>query len=381
MQPHLKLPALYAVFFLSGLCGLGYQVAWTRMLTTGLGHELPAMLAVVAAFFGGLALGAWLLDGPVSRGGRPGRWYAALEVVIGLWGFLSILLIPYVNGLSPRLVGIDAGPLLQWLVAFALPLVALLPATAAMGATLPAMERFVAPLTGDGKCVASLYGVNTLGAVAGVLASTFLLAPAMGFRKTVLLLAGLNVACGLIVLQIERGMHGQPLAAKRTPVAVVSPGQLFLPVFFTGLLGIGYEVLGVRALSHVLEGTVYTFTVTLGVYLLGTTIGAALCQWKLRRVTFAPALSWLLSSLSVTCLFGVWMLSRAASVFERLRAAWGDSPWAVALAEFTVAAMVFALPTILMGSVFSHLVQWAKRENGGVGRAMALNTLGGAMAP
>ncbi|HKQ19435.1 MAG TPA: hypothetical protein VJW75_06770, partial [Candidatus Eisenbacteria bacterium] len=46
---------------------------------------------------------------------------------------------------------------------------ALLPATAAMGATLPAMERFAAPLTDDGKCVAALYGLNTLGAVVGVL--------------------------------------------------------------------------------------------------------------------------------------------------------------------------------------------------------------------
>lgn len=381
MRPHLKLPALYAVFFLSGTCGLGYQVVWTRMFMTGLGHELPAMLAVVAAFFGGLALGAWMLDGPVSHSRRPGRWYAALEAIIGLWGFLSILLIPQVNELSFKLIGIDARPWHQWLVAFALPLVALLPATAAMGATLPAMERFVAPLTDDGKCVGALYGLNTLGAVVGVLASMFLLAPAIGFRKTVLLLAVVNVVCGLIVLRIERGAHGQPLAAKRTPVAVVSPNQLFLTVFFTGLLGIGYEVLGVRALSQVLEGTVYTFAVTLGIYLLGTTIGAALYQWKLRRVNFAPALSGLLFGVSVTCLFGVWMLSRAASVFEQLRATWGDSPRVVVSAEFTVAAMIFALPAIFMGAAFGHLAQWARRESGGVGRVMALNTLGGAMAP
>jgi len=381
MQAHLKLPALYAVFFLSGICGLGYQVVWTRMFTTGLGHELPAMLAVIAAFFGGLALGAWFLDGPVSRGGRPGRWYAVLEVAIGLWGFLSILLIPHVNDLSLGLIGIDATPLHQWLVAFGLPFVALLPATAAMGATFPAMERFVAPLTGDGRCVAALYALNTFGAVVGAMASTFLFAPAIGCRKTILLLAALNIVCGFIVLMIERGTHTQPHAVKRTPVAAVSSNRLFLTVFFTGLLGIGYEVLGVRGLGQVLEGTVYTLTVTLAIYLLGTTIGAALYQWKLRRVTFAPALGGLLFSLSVSCLLGVWMLSHASSIFERLRAAWGDSPWAVAAAEFTVAATVFGLPTLFMGAVFSHLAQWAKRESGGVGRAMALNTLGGAMAP
>jgi spermidine synthase len=161
----------------------------------------------------------------------------------------------------------------------------------------------------------------------------------------------------------------------------VSPNRLSLTVFFTGLLGIGYEVLGVRALGQVLEGTIYTFTVTLAVYLLGTTLGAALYQWKLRRLTFAPVLGGLLFGISVSCLFGMWNLSHASSGFERLRATWGDSPWTVAAAELTVWAMVFGLPAVFMGAVFSHLAQWAKRESAGVGRAMALNTLGGAMAP
>jgi spermidine synthase len=381
MQSHLKLPALYAVFFLSGICGLGYQVVWTRMFTTGLGHELPAMLAVVTAFFGGLSVGAWLLDGPVSRSSRPGRWYAGLELVMGLWGFLSILFIPHFNDLSLRLIGIDAMPLRQWLVAFVLPMLALLPATAAMGATLPAMERFVAPLTGDGRCVAALYAVNTFGAVVGAMASAFLFVPAIGFRSTILLLGAVNVVCALIVLRIERGKHIQPHVAKRTSFAAVPPIRLSLTVFFTGLLGIGYEVLGVRALGQVLEGTIYTFTVTLAVYLLGTTIGAAFYQWKLRRVTFVPALSTLLFSISVSCLFGMWTLSHASSCFERLRAAWGDSPWAVGAAELTVAATVFGLPAVFMGAGFTHLAQWAKREGGGVGRAVSLNTLGGAIAP
>ena len=52
------------------------------MFAIGLGHEMPSLLAVVAAFFGGLALGAWALDGVVSRSRVPGRWYAALEVLI-----------------------------------------------------------------------------------------------------------------------------------------------------------------------------------------------------------------------------------------------------------------------------------------------------------
>ena len=53
---------LYLILFFSGFAGLGYELVWTRMLAVGLGHEIPAVLAVVAAFFCGLALGAWVLD-------------------------------------------------------------------------------------------------------------------------------------------------------------------------------------------------------------------------------------------------------------------------------------------------------------------------------
>ena len=53
--------AVYAIFLSSGIAGLGYQIVWTKMFAVGLGHELPSVLAVVAAFFGGLSLGAWLL--------------------------------------------------------------------------------------------------------------------------------------------------------------------------------------------------------------------------------------------------------------------------------------------------------------------------------
>jgi spermidine synthase len=74
-------------------------------------------------------------------------------------------------------------------------------------------------------------------------------------------------------------------------------------------------------------------------------------------------------------------MSGAGTFYERLRMAWGDAPAAVAAAELTVAATVFGLPAVFMGATFSHLALWAKRDGGGIGRAMALNTLGGSLAP
>jgi spermidine synthase len=70
-SPH-QIGVLYGIVLLSGFAGLGYEMVWTRMLTVGLGHEVPAVLAVVAAFFSGMALGAYSLDEIVSRSGCPG---------------------------------------------------------------------------------------------------------------------------------------------------------------------------------------------------------------------------------------------------------------------------------------------------------------------
>src|SRR5213594_4121864 len=177
---------LYLLFFFSGSAGLGYQ--------------MPAVLAVLCAFMGGMALGAWRLDSLVARSRSPGYWYGYLEILVGAWGFLSAALIPVVNQAALPLIGLEPSPLRHWLIAFILPSLALLPATAAMGATLPAMERFVSPLLADGRCVGAIYASNTLGAVVGILASTFVIVPALGFRRSAWLLAAVNVVCGAVAL-------------------------------------------------------------------------------------------------------------------------------------------------------------------------------------
>ena len=52
-------PWLFLLAYIcSGLAGLVYEVSWTRLLTLYIGHTTAAAAAVVAAFLGGLAVGA-----------------------------------------------------------------------------------------------------------------------------------------------------------------------------------------------------------------------------------------------------------------------------------------------------------------------------------
>src|SRR5262245_4181481 len=410
----LRASTLYLLFFLSGAACLGYQMVWTKMFATGLGHEMPAVLAVVCAFMGGMALGAWWLDGVIARSTRPGRWYGWLEILIGLWASLSAVLIPLTNQSALHLIGLEPSAARHWSVCFVLPWLTLLPATAAMGATLPAMERFVAPLKADGRCVGAIYAANTLGAVAGILTSTFLIMPALGFRLANFVLAVVNILCGLAALWLERftpeptrgssdrrsqgamnaahAAAGAPHSTAPRPLGrgtsgapvdanPLSKGRAAVTVLVTGLLGIGYEVVGVRVLSQVLENTVYTFASVLSVFLLGTSMGAALYQRFGKRANSRLTLADLLTAVALTCLVGIFALSKVQPLYERSRAAFGDSKLGVVGAESAVAAAVFLLPTIFMGATFSHLVQAARRKDGGVGAAAALNTLGGAASP
>lgn len=370
---------LYLLMFLSGFAGLGYEMVWTRMLSVALGHEIVAVLAVIAAFFTGLALGAYVLDGTVRRSRVPGRWYAALEAVIGLWALALIVLIPMFNELLARVIGEEPSLLRHWSSVFAGTLLLLLPATAAMGATLPAMERLFSGWRQNAWTVGGLYAANTFGAVAGTMIATFVLAPLLGFTATLAALAVVNFACAAAVfVTAARAETPKPpaIAARRQ----FSTTWLAAMLFLTGLFGIGYEVLVIRVLGQVLENTVYTFASLLSVYLFGTALGAALYQRHAPRERFNAVLGSLLAALSFACLLGIALLW-ASEPLHLLLVRWlGDGDGPAVFGELLTALLIFLPPTLLMGATFSHLAQ-AARDEFGVGRAIGLNTLGGALAP
>ena len=365
----------------SGFAGLGYQIVWTQQCALWLGHESAAVLAVVAAFFGGLAVGAFLLGSRIERSSRPDRWYAGCELAIALWSLLLLVAMPPFSAWALRSMGAQPAPIWQWSVAFFGTFGLLLPATAAMGATLPAMERITAQLRaqGEARSIAGLYASNTFGALVGVLASAFWLVPGLGLARTALICVALNVACGCASLA------SFPAVARATPAGVNSSARArgtLLRLAVTGFLGIGYEVLVVRVLSQVSENTVYTFAMLLAVYLVGTALGAALYQRLLfGRRNSGQVSDWLLATLSASCLLGTASLWAAESVKALAADTLGVGAHAAIIAEAVPALLAFGPPTLVMGALFSHLSRAALRSGIGFGRALGVNTLGAAAAP
>ncbi len=344
------------------------------MLSTVLGTEMAAVLGVVTGFFAGLGLGALLLDGPIRRARSPRRAYALLECGIAAWAVASVWLLPLAGRSLVPLLGAAPAPALLWAAGFALPALVLLPATVAMGGTLIALERLTAALHERPRVAAGVYGANTAGAVAGVLAVVLLLLPMLGLSGTMLAMAAVNLACAWGALALGPAADAPP--GRMTAVAPAAAGgvRLAFTLAATGLLGILFEVLVVRLAAQVLQDTILTFAFLLAAYLAGTAAGGLLWQ-RTGLVPDGRTLGRLLAATALACL-GTAVLVRLLGP-----AALEGGPGFGPLAELGVACVLFLPPAAAMGALFGCLLQAVRDRRGTLGWAVAVNSLGALAAP
>src|SRR6266850_582206 len=217
-------PALtYGVlFFLSGATGLIYELLWVRVLYQSFGSTIQSVTTVVAAYMGGLGLGAWLLGRIADRSPRPAVLYGWLEIAIGVFGAIS----PLVLALAQRLYIGTAGSLAlgggaSVALRFGLAAVVLLIPTTLMGGTLPVLTR---ALMGEDRgllkpSLGRLYGFNTLGAMTAL--AGFFLIEFVGVRASLWATAILNLAIGVAAIRMGRDQSSPQPAP--LPVAAAQP--------------------------------------------------------------------------------------------------------------------------------------------------------------
>ena len=376
---------LLLAFFLSGVAALGYEILWTRLLSLALGSETLGILGTLAGFFGGLAIGSFALHGRVRRSADPARLFALFEAIAAAYALASPHLLHALARILPPLLGPAAGDNdtpLALLLSLGTAVAVLLPATVPMGATLAALveaRRRALASPAEGTGLGRLYGANTLGATAGVLAAVHLVLPRLGMVFGSAVLAALGLLAAALALAWARGFDLRPPEAEEERRS--GAGRLYLILFGTGLAGVGLEVAGVQVLAQILEDTVYTFADILAVYLLGTGAGAwiygRLAERVARRgtqeVTAALLAAHTLSVMAAA--LALWLAPRALQALAPAGAGSGVRMGA----ELALAALVFLVPTLLMGALASHLL--AQVASRGVGRAYGFNTLGATLSP
>src|SRR5262249_38498046 len=173
-----RLEALLGSLFLaSGAAALIYEIVWFHLLRLVIGASAPSLGVLLAGFMGGMFLGSFFLARLVPRTKNPIRVYAWLEIGVGCFGLLLPLFLPLARTIYVGLFGY--GPL-GIAVRAAVAGLLLLPPTALMGATLPAIARLFSAGGRSMSGLASLYAANTVGAVAGGGVTGFFLRPRRG---------------------------------------------------------------------------------------------------------------------------------------------------------------------------------------------------------
>ncbi len=285
-----------AVLLLTGASGLVYEVAWQRYLGVLVGVDHAATSATLAVFLGGLSLGYAICGRLSARSTRPLWTYAWLEVAIAAWG----LAFPWTfRGIESLASGWSVASPLGLIAASlgaAVPLI-LLPAML-MGATVPFMTRGLAlSLSGLTATHARVYGLNTLGAVAGALGAGFWLLPAFGPDGSVRLAAAANLAAALVLFALPRTRVAVAAPPPREDDPRFSPGRLAPStlaalVLLGGVATMTQENALIRLLGLVVGGTPFVFCLIVAAFVAAIAAGSFAVS---RRSSIPPR------ALFVTC--------------------------------------------------------------------------------
>src|ERR1700722_11674847 len=124
----------------SGCAALIYEIVWFQLLQLVIGSSAVSLGLLLAAYMGGLCLGSAALPRPVSARHHPLRIHPFLQLGIAAFGVLALFGVPLIGRIyfAGATTGL-AGLVLRGMVAAA----CLLPPTLLMGASLPAIARWV----------------------------------------------------------------------------------------------------------------------------------------------------------------------------------------------------------------------------------------------
>jgi spermidine synthase len=378
-------PLLLILFAGSGCSALIYEIAWYQLLQLAIGSTAVSLGFLLATFMGGLCIGSiWLPRSSFARR-HPGRMFAMLELGVAILAILVRIGIPLIDRVY--VAGAEHGFPNMLLRGF-ISTVCLLPPTILMGASLPAMVRWIErDSTRSESQWATLYGVNTLGAVFGCLLAGFCLLRVYDTTIATLAGAAINLTVALIAFAMTKGDEAAftdvPLiAADPTPR---SHANLFvyIVVGLSGACALGGEVVWTRLMGMLLGNTVYVFSIILAVFLVGMAIGSIGASWIMRArlgvLSAISALGWSQVLLTLAIAWTAFMIADSLPYLP-INPFLSTNPWFTFQLDLARCIWAVLPPAILWGASFP-LGCAAVTSNGEdpgklVGGVYAANTLG-----
>jgi spermidine synthase len=388
------------IYFVSGACSLIDEVVWVRLLKLTLGNTVRASSIVVSTFMAGLAIGALIMGRYSDRIRHRLRVYSLLEGSIAIAALSLPWALKLVDGAYVWFYrAYHPTPAQLLTVQILLSSAILLVPSMLMGSTLPLLGRFVTSLEREtGRLVGKLYSLNTFGAAVGCLLAGFALIRFLGVMGTLYAAAALNLLVALAgwllshtaTTELKERAEEKPVKSIKQLTAGMIESKfclLILAFFLSGMIGIGYELLWMRSIIHLLAGSTYVFSSVLTIYLLGNVIGAGIGsglvkQLKNPAIGFAVTLFLLgLCGVLYLPLLLLWTSDVLPHVDREVELARAFIPLSThAVKPLVQSAFLFLVPAVIMGVGFPIALQaWAvhvHKVGRTTGTAYAVNTAG-----
>jgi spermidine synthase len=364
----------FLFFFVSGFCGILYEIVWLRLSMAQFGVTSALVAIVLSMFMAGLGMGSWGSGWLVRRyGHRAGslalQVYALAELLIGISALLVPLQLQWGRVVLEKTGLPSSGA--YYLASGIWIALTLVPWCACMGATIPlAMESIKHNFQSESSSSFSyLYLANVVGATAGAVIP-LLLIELYGFHGTLQFGAALNSLLAISAFTLSKQARaGQDTASEPNPPAETlrtSPAVDRRPLallFATGLTSMGLEVVWIRQFTPYLGTMVYAFAAILALYLVSTLIGSKIYRAWRKKHAGEPELTWLGLGF---CAF----LSLAAGdphfrIFNLLRPILGIAPFSMTLG--------FVTPMLVD--------RWSQGDPDRAGTAYATNVVGCILGP
>ena len=280
-----SLPALLLLFVGSGAAALIYETVWFQLLQLVIGSSAVSVGVLLGTFMGGMCLGSLWLPRAISSRRHPLRVYAFLELGVGACGLILLLAMPLVGRVYFATGGEGlAGLLVRGVVAA----VCLLPPTILMGATLPAVSRWIETTPEGVSWLGWFYAGNIAGAVCGCLAAGFYLLRYYDMATATFVAVGLNIVVAVVAWvlagrgvtsDVARPFQGREAGGPERPALPV-----LLAIALSGFAALAGEVIWTRLIGMLFGATVYTFSIILAAFLIGLGAGSAAGSMLARRL-------------------------------------------------------------------------------------------------
>ncbi len=377
---------IYLLFLLTGACALIYEVVWSRQFGLLFGHTAQAAAVVLGAYFSGMTVGYLLAARLSGRLRRPLRGYAVAELLAAGWALAIPALLALLQAESLAGLLNNDNLALQTAIRALLSFLLMLPATAALGASLPFVVQYLSRGSGDpSRRITLAYSVNTLGAFGGVLLATFVLILQTGIQGSLEIAVLAATLCAVVAWLLPAAAGAPEDAGPAGPLEDLAP-QWYLLAAVSGFGTLALQVLYNRMFSLVFHNSTYSFGSIIAVFL----IALSLASWLVSRnangnFSLLAARSCLWGSVAI--LLGVAFFQRStrlgylgisAPLFGDIPAV-ADSFAGYMLASGFLITASIALPVVLIGMQLPwcmRLLRERRQDSGRlVGRLVALNTV------